>query len=517
LRSRTDDSSVAVVDRTVAFIRRFRRRLAGEAGIALVMSVGVLALCTITGMTVVVSATSGSASASRSSDDEFAFSLSEAGLNNALAVLANPVNNALDPALLPASEATAMSAQYEQGTAKWWATLDPVTAVWTVTAVGLYNNPTGAGAAQVRRTLTARVPVTPVAPQDLAANNQAWQYMFATSTGNECDMTLNNHVTGASRLYANGNLCINNNADFLGEALIVKGSLYLGNGSDVGNPVSMATRVETHVGGADGCRYHNDSWHNPCTDSDHVYGKKTPPNWIAGVNNVPPTIATPTVDFPGWYEHAIPGPATGCAVSTGTVPVFDNDYPSRNTSVPLVELTPSGSSYTCRVGPEDNPIGELSWDHITNTLTVKGVVFIDGNVKTSGTLNRYTGQATLYVSGTFTVEGKLCGGLAVLSCDFSTWNPNSTMLTVVAGGNSGLEPYSVNFGNDAQFQGALYATSAIYLGTWAKSDGPMVGSTIVLSNHVTTDPFPFITTVPPGMPGNPNVYAQPNPPQLFAG
>jgi hypothetical protein len=59
LRSRTDDSSVAVVDRTVAFIRRFRRRLAGEAGIALVMSVGVLALCTITGMTVVVSATSG--------------------------------------------------------------------------------------------------------------------------------------------------------------------------------------------------------------------------------------------------------------------------------------------------------------------------------------------------------------------------------------------------------------------------------------------------------------------------
>jgi hypothetical protein len=506
------------VDRTAALIRHFHRRVSEQAGIALVATVGVLGIFSITGMTVVMYQTSNAASANRSAVDERSFSLSEAGVNNAMAVLSNPSNNALDPDTLPSSEATASTAHYEGGTAKWWGVLDATTATWTVTALGLHENPTGAGTAQITRRLTARVPVTPVAPQALAPNNQAWQYMFATRTGNECDMTLNNHVSGSSRLYANGNLCISNNADFLGEALIVKGNLFLGNGSDVGSPASMTTRVETHVGGAAGCRYHNGGWHNPCTDADHVYSKKDPPNWVAGVNNTPPTIATPTVDFDGWYEHAVPGPAQGCATSSGTPPMFDTDYPNRNNSVSTVfDLTPPTGSYTCRVGPPDSPSGELSWNHLTQMLTVKGVIFIDGNVRTSGLLNRYTGQATLYVSGTFTVEGKLCGGLSGLACDFSTWDPNSTMLTVVAGGNGGIEPYSITFGNSAQFQGALYAMSAIYLGTWAKSDGPMVGSTIVLSNHVTTDAFPFIMTVPPGMPGNPNVYAQPNAPQLFAG
>jgi hypothetical protein len=128
-------------------------------------------------------------------------------------------------------------------------------------------------------------------------------------------------------------------------------------------------------------------------------------------------------------------------------------------------------------------------DHITKTLTVKGIIYIDGNVTTTGSVNRYTGQATLYVSGTFTVNGTLCGGIAFDACDFASWNPNTTMLTVVADGNAGLERYSISFGNSAQFQGALYAISAIFLGTWAKSDGPMVGSTIVLSNHVANDPF----------------------------
>jgi hypothetical protein len=71
-------------------------------------------------------------------------------------------------------------------------------------------------------------------------------------------------------------------------------------------------------------------------------------------------------------------------------------------------------------------------------------------------------------------------------------------------------------GNSAEFQGAFYSTSSISLGNDAHSDGPMVGRTIVLANHVDTDPFPWITTVPPGLPGNPNVFAQPNPPS-FAG
>jgi hypothetical protein len=39
----------------------------------------------------------------------------------------------------------------------------------------------------------------------------------------------------------------------------------------------------------------------------------------------------------------------------------------------------------------------------------------------------------------------------------------------------------------------------------------------VLGQSIDTDDFPMIVTVPSGMPGNPAVYAQPNPPQLYSG
>ena len=45
--------------------------------------------------------------------------------------------------------------------------------------------------------------------------------------------------------------------------------------------------------------------------------------------------------------------------------------------------------------------------------------------------------------------------------------------------------------------------------SWARS--------IILANNVTTQAFANITTLPVGQPGNPEVYAQPNPPQMFSG
>ena len=64
-----------------------------------------------------------------------------------MAVLSNPTNNALDPDVLPATEALASSASYEGGTAGG-GRLDVTRApAWTVSALGLYNNPTGASCA----------------------------------------------------------------------------------------------------------------------------------------------------------------------------------------------------------------------------------------------------------------------------------------------------------------------------------------------------------------------------------
>src|SRR6266536_1547416 len=117
---------------------RFLRR---QDGIALIISMGVLSMLTITGTTVMVYTTSNTKTSELSRSNERSFSLSEAALNDAMAVLANPGNNALDPDTLPSNEATASSAEYEDGTAKWWGVLDRGAAVWTVSALGLYDNP----------------------------------------------------------------------------------------------------------------------------------------------------------------------------------------------------------------------------------------------------------------------------------------------------------------------------------------------------------------------------------------
>jgi predicted outer membrane repeat protein len=152
---------------------------------------------------------------------------------------------------------------------------------------------------------------------------------------------------------------------------------------------------------------------------------------------------------------------------------------------------------------------------------MRGTIFIDGSAKIDNNLvNEYNGQATLYLSGTFYLNGQLCGAVSASACDFNAWNPNTEMLTIVADGNGGNGVNagdSVFINNSAKFQGAIYATNNITLGNNAQVDGPMVASQIIVSNNVITASFPNITTVPVGMPGNPAVYAQPNPPQRFAG
>ncbi len=93
------------------------------------------------------------------------------------------------------------------------------------------------------------------------------------------------------------------------------------------------------------------------------------------------------------------------------------------------------------------------------------------------------------------------------------------MLTIVTNGNGGQAGTGngIMVENNGQYQGGLFATSAVEFTNNARSDGPIVGSTVKFNNNVQNDQFPTITVVPVGMPGSPIVYAQPNPPQMFAG
>jgi hypothetical protein len=162
--------------------------------------------------------------------------------------------------------------------------------------------------------------------------------------------------------------------------------------------------------------------------------------------------------------------------------------------------------------------GEISWNATAKTLTVKGTIFIDGSAKVSQTGN-YNGQATLYLSGTMNFIGSLCGVPVGASCVFSNWIPDTEMLTIVANGAGGqVNPGdSIQLQNNQYFQGGLFGTGNVEYGNNASSDGPILGSQIILSNNVVTNAFPNITVIPVGMPGSNDVYAQPNPPQGFSG
>ena len=482
------------------------------------MAIGTLGVLSMTGATLIFYSSSNARNAEYSTRSASAYGLAEAGINEMMAVLSKPENNALMPGLLPET-----THSYDGGTVTWSGTLNQLTQTWSLTSTGRIENPTSASSSDVTRTLTAKVPVTPTLTQPL--NNPAWNYIYATGTGQPCDMTISNNVAGSSRLYVEGNLCLLNNVAINQTSLLVKGNLDLSNNAQVGASSSMDARVETYVGG--NCRYGGGTWATPCSgnqDTRRIYSKKDGPSYVVGVSNSVPVIAAPSADVAAWYDNSIPGPALDCSSAngarSGTPPTWDNDG-VRNNSVPIFELTPA-TSYTCRVGPAATPSGELSWNATTKVLTVFGTMFIDGSIKlTNGSLNTYNGQGTLYLSGTAYLGNstKLCGGVSGSSCDFSAWNPNTEMLTFVTGGSGGLAGTDVGIlvENNAQFQGGLFSQYAVRFANNSRSDGPIVGTTMIFDNNVQNDQFPTITTVPVGMPGNPAVYAQPNAPQLYSG
>jgi hypothetical protein len=166
------------------------------------------------------------------------------------------------------------------------------------------------------------------------------------------------------------------------------------------------------------------------------------------------------------------------------------------------------------------PSGMIAWNNTTKTLTISGTIYIDGSAKISNSaVNSYNGYGTIYLSGTFRVTGSMCAALLNGACNFAGWNPDKDLLMVVANGNGGqVNPGdSIMMDNNFSYQGGLYGTNAVEFGNNNNVDGPIVGSSIVLSNNLTTNAFPLITVVPVGMPSNAAVYAQPNPPQSFSG
>src|SRR4029079_1452971 len=72
-----------------------------ERGMALVMALGMTIVLGIVGTTAMMYSTSDAKQATQTGSRQSAFTLGEAGINNPMAIMMLPTNNALDPDLLP--------------------------------------------------------------------------------------------------------------------------------------------------------------------------------------------------------------------------------------------------------------------------------------------------------------------------------------------------------------------------------------------------------------------------------
>jgi hypothetical protein len=505
------------------------RLLRDERGFSLVFTLLTLLVTSVTMTAAIQYTTQNSRHADRSEADQVAYALAEAGLANGAAVLSNPQNNALDQSTLPSEEPDENDPadadyilEYEGGTVKYWGVLTGHQ--WIMHGVGIVTDPTGK-TSPVRREATSTIKIQPTLTQ--ALNSNAWNYMFAKGTSQPCDVKLENSVAIDASMYILGDLCLYNSASFVKApapdttSLVVGQHVYLDPPSTT---IGASGARIAHAQIAGGCRVGGvapgtagETWTSPCTSTEKVF---------ADVISSAPIVTDggPVADFDFWYANAKPGPNEPCTTSSNFSATTFESFGSTtmNNSASAFNLTPA-TSYSCRyydIPPnETDLLGELSWNATTKTLSITGVVFIDGSVYVSNnTTNRYVGMGTLYASGTFRIDGnaQLCGGIVSNNCDFNAWDPNSAMMGIITNG-SDATGYGISLQGSARFQGSLYATTNALLENQTQFDGPLIANSFSLENNVITHEFPTINSVPVGWPGNPTVYAEPQPPQNYSG
>ena len=247
---------------------------------------------------------------------------------------------------------------------------------------------------------------------------------------------------------------------------------------DVSEPI-----LQADIGGH--CTYDGGAAHQPCTSSDKVYAET--------ITMEPPTMEKPSVDLAYWYTRAKPGPMHNCTV--GSFPGgFDNDTTLNNSRPSSPEITPEGTSYTCEYWENSVKIGEISWNHNTNVLKVKGTIFVDGDFRfdDDATLVNYQGRAIIYATDDLEFDEVVCaGGNGSWDCrtDMDNWDPSTNMLILLTGGDSEFDQGGSTDNITSGFQGVVYAEGDCLVHEDFLLSGPILCDTISIPDE--NDPPTF--------------------------
>jgi hypothetical protein len=561
-------------------------RLRDERGIALVMAIGIMMVLTIAlGTTMYFTATS-ARYANRSNASQKAYALAEAGVNNAIAVLHvsyDPPATPLWPGLasyLPAGQAAynggSCSAPVNNCT-NWSGTLagpfiatstSPWHYEWRITATGTVQNPTGPGTAPVTRKATAVVPVV-IPETSQTGTSGPLNFLFAGH-----DMWFQNSVHVKAPVYVTNDLHLESTAvidglgsDAAGNKVALGHDLYLKNPQNqigqtqTGDPPLSEIHVVHQCSSKANPTLHDCGTLTNPWNTDKIFAtvanNAIPATYLTytprltccapfGGTIAPSSSSlTGTPDNPSnmafWYQNADIGPWSPC--TTGSLPtsVFPNGVDTAGgpdssinwsaTPTNAINLTPPGTSYSCKSMIGSTLRGELTWNAATKLLTVHGTIFIDGSIYMApGGTARYTGLATIIASGTFGMKNDtICATHPGYTgaCDFSAtspWDPGQSALIIVADGAAGAgnaqgQGSDFNPGEgielkSAGFQGALIANHTIRNETTSQMQGPMIsvydGVWAGQSNDIIFPPILFAPS------GGDNIVSDPPKPQLLS-
>ena len=534
-------------------IRRARlHHVADERGQSLVLALLVLTVLAIVLGSVIFFTSTNQRNSAYEKAAGVSRSLAEAGVNNGISVLSEAAQTS-SAGLISSTLLSTQTSSYPGGSVQWWGTFDgseqstscpPPTigstvyacvGTWTLHGTSTVTNPTGGAA--IHRTVTAKMQVYRAQTSNPA---DVWNWVFSPYNSGlplpHCDTSFGNSLTLNVRVWVGGNLCATNTVQFQ-KSLYVGGSLNLGNPQAVVGTPKVTAPEEVYVG--NGCQYSNKPFFNPCVKdgtivsgkaaatnvfadtlytqngtpippfnplpaTDQIFPNVAPPPLCWGLGDCPPSSSSPIAG--GWYSVASPGPLHPCDTASTTpagnaLPVFDTNTSFDNSVPGVFNLTPAAYSYTCKTAG-----GELSWNTTTRTLTVQGVIFIDGSATATlsgntpvtykgwggspaGTCNTIGScQSVLFLSGTFLMPGeKLCAvvNAAGNGCDQNAWDPNKKLL-IIATHNQGGQ-LSANDGveintNQSVFQGGLYAKYAIAIQSGGTVQGPLVSGTQTVSD-----------------------------------
>lgn len=499
-------------------------RLEGEDGIALVLTVIVIAVLTIGTAATITAVNSNEQAFGRDRQVNRALNVAEAGLNAGVA--------SVKALAATATSAPSVSGTTDQGSWSYSVTRTQDTSnsdlyYWTVTSTGVSpdGKVTRIVSKKVAETITHHTNTT----STTTPTSDAYLYNFFLG-----DPTSDCTVSGSGNsfsgngvvnvdVYARGSLCVSGSS---GTGVIqptgTQGTLrvYVGKKFKFSGQASIGTsaakiNTATIVGGclkASGASVTCSSSRN-----SNVYA-----NTYSSTQN---DIAKPTIDT-SWYTNAKPGPSYPCnddpthpgnAAYQSSYPtgwsatqfknaVLDNDS-TRNTSVGSVNLLrlvdySSASSFDCRYyDSSGNLLGRLAWTYGNpGTLIISGTVFIDGNLVFDGTNYAvYQGRGNIYLNGTVNWAGqaKVCASPTSGNPCLGNFSTASNLLEIVAiNAGNGTNGFSVT--GQETFEGVCFTNGAFVGAGNSVFHGAVIADTAQESGN---GGFTYQIDPPPGAPG----------------